>query len=150
MTPYPTMKSRCIIYSVRDVEDAVPYENSLAHRERAMPDGMISGRMTKFPRPLGEGRVRVIISYNNHALTGRRGRRPLRKFPRPSGEGRVRVIFADLNHTFTGQRPQKNGTHCVTPYPTMKSRFIIYSLRDVEDAVPYVNSLARWERVGSG
>ena len=99
-------------------KDAVSNENSLAHRERAMPDGMISGRMTKFPRP--------------------------------SGEGRVRVIFADLNHTFTGQRPQKNGTHCVTPYPTMKSRFIIYSLRDVEDAVPYVNSLARWERVGSG
>ena len=63
--------------------------------------------LRKFPRPLGEGRVRVIISYNNHALTGRRGRRPLRKFPRPSGEGRVRVIFADLNHTFTGRRGRR-------------------------------------------
>ena len=28
--------------------------------------------LRKFPRPLGEGRVRVTFSYNNHALTGRR------------------------------------------------------------------------------
>ena len=62
--------------------------------------------------------------------TGRQERRLLRKFPRPLGEGRVRVIFLQILITLLRDVPPRR----------------LGVLR--KDAVPYGNSLARWERVG--